>query len=251
MAIQIADHVYRLGDRVVNFYLVDHPDGLTLIDAGLPGHFGQLESYLAASGRSVSDITSVLITHGHPDHIGLAARLHAAGATVWVHERDAIILTDGPRSSLRHVKPERSMIRYLLRRPAAIATPLHIARNGGFTAPKVTDVRTFRADERLEAVPGRPRAVMLPGHTPGSAGYLYDDLGVLFTGDALVTEDGLTGHVGPTLVCRGFTNDSAAALATLDDLAGLHATMVLTGHGQPFHGSPAAAAEQARRAGQQ
>ena len=52
-----------------------------------------------------------------------------------------------------------------------------------------------------------------PGHTPGSVGYLFADRGLLFTGDALVTYDGITGHHGPTVVSRAFTHDSAAARA--------------------------------------
>jgi hypothetical protein len=33
----VAPGIDRLGDDVVNFYLVHHTDGLILVDAGLPG----------------------------------------------------------------------------------------------------------------------------------------------------------------------------------------------------------------------
>jgi glyoxylase-like metal-dependent hydrolase (beta-lactamase superfamily II) len=246
---QVAPGVDRLGDDVVSFYLLEHPDGLTLIDAGLPGHLRQLQNHLARSGRSVRDIRAVLLTHGHPDHTGLAGPLHQAGVDIWVHEEDAPILKDGPRSAMRHAKPERSMLPYLLSRPAAMGTLLNLARKGGFTAPPVPGARTFSGDQRLDTVPGRPQAVVLAGHTPGSTAYLFADQGLLFTGDALVTHDSLTGHSGPTLVCRGFTHDSAAALTSLDRLDGLPASLLLPGHGQPFAGSPRAATDQARHAG--
>jgi glyoxylase-like metal-dependent hydrolase (beta-lactamase superfamily II) len=248
-ASQFAPGVDRLGDDVVNFYLVNHPDGLVLVDAGLPGHLPQLRGHLARSGCSLGDIRAVLLTHGHPDHTGLARTLQQAGAEIWVHRQDAPILSDGPRSAMRHAKPERSMLPYLLRRPAAIGTPLHLARKGAFTAPAVTGVRTFDTDQHLERVPGRPQAIVLPGHTPGSTAYLVADRGLLFTGDAVVTHDGLTGHTGPVLVCRAFTHDGAAALAALDRLDKLAATVLLPGHGQPFTGSPSAAARQARQIG--
>ena len=234
--------IERLGDDVVNFYLVHHPDGLTLIDAGLPGHLPQVQALLP-------DVRAVLLTHGHPDHTGLAAAAHRAGADVWIHEADAPILADGPRSALRHAKPERSAVPYLLRRPAALATVLHMARRGAFGADPVPAVRTFAGDQRLDDVPGRPRVVTLPGHTPGTVAYHFPDLGALFTGDALVTLDGLTGHVGPGLVCRGFTHDGAAALASLDRLTDLPAALILPGHGEPLDASPQHAADQARRAG--
>jgi glyoxylase-like metal-dependent hydrolase (beta-lactamase superfamily II) len=246
---QVAPGVVRLGDDVVNFYLVEQPDGLILIDAGLPGHLSQLRDHLARSGRSVRDIRAVLLTHGHPDHTGLARTVQQAGAGVWVHRHDAPILSDGPRSAMRHAKPERSMLPYLLRRPAAFGTPLHLARKGAFTAPPVSSVRTFDGDQRLETVTGRPQAIAVPGHTRGSTAYLFADRGLLFTGDALVTHDGLTGHTGPTLVCRGFTHDSAAALTALHRLDGVAASLILPGHGQPFAGSPHAATDQARRLG--
>ncbi|GIF26753.1 glyoxylase-like metal-dependent hydrolase (beta-lactamase superfamily II) [Actinoplanes tereljensis] len=121
---------------------------------------------------------------------------------------------------------------------------------GGFTAAPVRDVRTFDADRILAEVPGRPEAIVVPGHTGGSTAYLFAEYGVLFTGDAVVTADGLTGRTGPTLVNRGFTQDSASARVSLDRLAQVPASLVLTGHGEPFTGSPRAAVDQARLAGQ-
>ena len=246
---EVAPGVQRLSDGVVNFYLIDDPGGLVLVDAGLPGHLVQLRGLLAASGRSLADVRAVLLTHAHPDHTGLAGRLQEAGAEIWVNQQDAAILRKGPRSALRLAKPERSVLPYLLRRPAAIATPLHLARQGAFTAPKVPQVRTFSADQCLAEVPGTPQAVCLSGHTQGSTAYLFAGRGLLFTGDALVTYDGLTGYRGPTLVCRGFTHDSAAALSALDCLDSMDAAVLLPGHGEPFTGGPHAAVQQARQAG--
>ncbi|HWG26004.1 MBL fold metallo-hydrolase [Actinospica sp.] len=247
---QVAPGVHRLGDEVVNFYLIEHEDGLVLVDAGLPGHFGLLQERVARLGYSLTDIRAVLLTHGHLDHTGLAERLRAeAGAEIWIHREDAPILADGPRSAMRHAKPERSMLPYLLRRPAAIRTPLHMARSGAFTAPKVQEFSVLPGEQPLDTVPGRPQPVLVPGHTSGSVAYHFADRGLLFTGDALVTADGMTGHTGPSLVCRGFTHDGAAALASLDRIAALPQALILPGHGRPFADGPRAAADQARHVG--
>ena len=246
---QVAPGVHRLGDHAVNFYLIEGPGGLILIDTGLPAHLEQLRGLLAGLGRSVADIRAVLLTHGHLDHTGLAHTLQEAGAVIRIHGRDAAILHDGPRSVSRHAKPERSMLPYLLRRPSALALPLHLARAGAFTAPAVQNTRGFDADQVLEDVPGAPQAVALPGHTPGSAAYLFADRGLLFTGDALVTADAFSGHTGPMIVSRCFTHDSRAALTALDRLDELTADLLLPGHGAPITDGIRTATRQAREFG--
>lgn len=246
---RVAPGVHRLGDHSVNFYLVEDPDGLIMIDAGLPAHREQLSLLLNGLGRSLADVRAVLLTHGHLDHTGLAHTLQQAGADIWVHQQDAAILRDGPRSGYRHSKPERSMLPYLLRRPSALAAPLQLALAGGFTSPAVQHTLTFDADQALKDLPGAPQAVALPGHTPGSAAYLFADRGLVFTGDALVTEDQFTGRTGPAIVSRCFTHDSRAALAALDRLDELTADVLLPGHGAPFTDGIRTATGQARQFG--
>lgn len=223
--------VQRLGDSMVNFYLVHHDDGLTLVDAGLPGQLSQLTRHLARTGHQPSDITAVLLTHTHPDHTGLAAVLREHGARILVHERDAATLRDGPRSAQRHSPPERPLLTYLLRRPQALRVPLHMARRGAFTACGVADVETF-AGGTLDT-PGRPRAIPVPGHTPGSTAFHFPHAQAIFVGDALVTHDALTGHTGPTLVCGAFTHSTPDALASLRTLSDAPTATLLPGHGDP------------------
>ena len=238
--------VYRLGDTAVNFYVIDHGDRLVLVDAGLPAHRSQLDGLLSQLGRRPSDISAVLITHAHPDHLGLAARLQADGAEIWVHQADQAALAD-PRHATRYAKPERALLPYLLRRPAALALPLHLARSGAFGEEPVTTPRVFAARGELAGVPGGPEAIPVPGHTPGSTAFAWAAHGAVFTGDALITADGLTGGTGPRLVSRGFTHDSAAALSSLEILAGLADYQVLLpGHGDPVMTGVAGAAREAR-----
>jgi glyoxylase-like metal-dependent hydrolase (beta-lactamase superfamily II) len=155
----------------------------------------------------------------------------------------------GARAASREAKPESSLLPYLIRRPATLRAIAYMGRMGGFAGSKVTDPRTVDGDRLLDDVPGRPRVVTLPGHTPGSVGYLFPDRGLLFTGDALVTYDSITGYRGPAIVSRAFTHDSREALASLTALGTLSASLLLPGHGEPFAGTPADAAAQAREAG--
>lgn len=61
-----------------------------LVDAGMPGSAPKILAALAREGFAPSDVSLLLITHRHVDHIGGAAALkHATGAPVAVHALDA------------------------------------------------------------------------------------------------------------------------------------------------------------------
>lgn len=240
--------IHRLGDHLVNFYLVDTGAALVLVDAGLPTHWDGLMGALRRLGRPVTDIAAVMITHGHPDHVGLAERVRSAsGADVWVHESDAPILAE-PRWLKTAWQPERSLLGYAIRRPSGLRAPLHLARRGALRTPAVRELRTFSADQQLD-VPGHPLAVHTPSHTHGSTSYLFPDNSIAFTGDALVTHDAVAGRVGPCVICRAFTQDSRAALASLDKIAEHEIATVLPGHGEPWTHGLAEAARQAVASG--
>jgi glyoxylase-like metal-dependent hydrolase (beta-lactamase superfamily II) len=240
--------LHRLGDSVVNFYLLQEGQDLTLVDAGLPAHYGQLTALLASLGRSPRDIRAVLLTHAHLDHVGLAERVRReAGAPVWVHALDAPALAD-PRRPAAGARAEGRLSRYLLRRPSALGVPLHLARAGAFRTPPVAAVSELRGGTTLD-LPGRPQVIEVPGHTPGSVAFHLPAQGAVLTGDALVTMDSLAGRNGPTIVCSAFTHDTAQALTSLESLAALDAGQVLPGHGDPREGGIREAVRQAQRAG--
>ena len=75
--------MYRFAVSVVNVSVVEEGGALTVIDAAMPRLYEAFVSALAGIDRSVADIAAVLITHGHPDHIGMAERLRVeSGDTV-------------------------------------------------------------------------------------------------------------------------------------------------------------------------
>ena len=48
--VEVADRVYRFGTRRINWYVAEADDALTVVDAGLPGHWDLLVKGVEALG---------------------------------------------------------------------------------------------------------------------------------------------------------------------------------------------------------
>lgn len=239
---EVAPGVHRLGNALVNCYLIEDGDSMTLVDAALPGFRPQLVAYLGSRGSSLAAIDAVILTHAHSDHVGMAEHVRTdAPATVHVHAEDEHMA----RTGKAHPREGR-MLPYL-RHPAAWKLFLVGGRLGAARTPNVGEVATF-TDGDLD-VPGRPRIVPTPGHSPGHVAFHLPDRGVLFAGDALCTYNPLTGRRGPQLMPRAFAYDIEQATASLAALERIDAGVLLAGHGEPWKDGPAAAVERARRFG--
>src|SRR5260370_5268046 len=69
---EVAPGIRRLTGGVANFYLVEQPGGLTLVDAGTPGDWQLFPRTLDTLGRRLDDLHAVVLTHAHPHHTGMA-----------------------------------------------------------------------------------------------------------------------------------------------------------------------------------
>jgi glyoxylase-like metal-dependent hydrolase (beta-lactamase superfamily II) len=240
---QLAPGVHRLGNAMVNCYLLEEGNDLTLVDGGMPGFRAQLEDYLQSRGRSVNDIAAVILTHAHSDHVGMVEGIRQdADAPVHVHEKDAEMAKTG-----KVHKRDGSMLPYLVR-PATWRLFYMGGRNGAARTPDIEAVTTFAEGGDLD-VPGRPRIIPTPGHSPGHVSFHLPEQGVLIAGDALCTYNVLTGTRGPQLLPNAFAHDSLQMLASLEALERIDAQLTLPGHGEPWEHSPAEAVARAREIG--
>jgi glyoxylase-like metal-dependent hydrolase (beta-lactamase superfamily II) len=239
---EVAPGIHRLGNEVINFYLVEEDGGMTLVDAGVPGFRGQLEAFLRERGRVLGDIDAVVLTHGHMDHVGVAEVVRQAGATVYIHEADTEMARDGVEQ-----KPERNLLPYLRYRQAWKLIGLFV-RSGALRRPKIASLSTFTDGQVLD-IPGHPLVVHTPGHCNGHVVVHLPDRGVLFVGDALCTWNPLTGRPGPQVMPGAFAVSVAGELESLERIASLEAGVVLPGHGNPWTEGTASLVARAREAG--
>jgi len=140
-------------------------------------------------GKSLSDVRALILTHGDTDHTGFAARLHhETGVAAYIHEADV------DRARLKVKKPNSG------RGPVKIG-PLagllcHSARRGGLRPQPATELQTI-ADGDVLDVPGSPRIIHTPGHTPSSVAVHVPAVDALVLGDTMTTRNVLTGVTGP------------------------------------------------------
>jgi len=226
---QIASGLHVLGSDphgTVNSYLVVENGEVTIVDAGLPAYRRTLVAELESLGLTLDAVRALVLTHGDSDHIGFAKWLwQEKGIPARVHAADV------ERARLDVTKPNRGWGPVKARPLAGFLW--YSARRGGLRVPPVGDVTTFADGDELD-VPGRPRIIHVPGHTPGSVAIHVPGVDALFLGDAMTTRNVLTGAEGPKPA--PFTLDPGQARQSLDRIRAVDATWVLPGHGPAWDG---------------
>jgi glyoxylase-like metal-dependent hydrolase (beta-lactamase superfamily II) len=242
---EAAPGIHRVECAYTNFYLVEDEAGdlLTLVDAGVPAAWSELESALEQLGRSRDQIAALVLTHAHFDHVGIAERLRRErGVPVHVHENDVPLA----RHPLQY-SHEESRLKALLH-PGSLPIMAALTRARAFFPDGVREVTRYDQDAGTLDVPGSPTVVFTPGHTLGHCALHFADRDALIAGDAIVNLDPYTGDSGPRLVSGAATADRARALGSLEAIAETGAEIVLTGHGETWTDGARPAVEHAREA---
>lgn len=225
----VAPGIHRLEHAYVNCYLVEEAGAVTLVDAAFPSTWRHLLSALSEIGRSLTDVSALVLTHAHFDHVGFAVRaVKELQLPVWVHPGDHRLAAH-PYSYQR----ERTPFLYPFKYPKSIGVISAMAAAGALTVKGVNDVRELPSSGVLD-VPGHPTIVFSPGHTNGHCALHFPDRDALITGDALVTLDPYKGSRGAQIIAGAATANSPQALDSLTALAETDATIVLPGHGEPW-----------------
>ena len=224
----------------VNIYALDEGDGWTIVDAGLSSKRSKaIWEQLLAGPLQGKPVTRVILTHHHPDHVGLAGWFRARGAelcatrTAWLYARMLTLdVQDRPSAEAmtfyrRAGLSEADLAKREADRPFNFSDVVELMPVG-FT--RLTEGQRLRGA-------GREWTIRIgQGHAPDHA-TLWSDDGIVLGGDQLLP--GISANIGvyPTepeadpltewlQSCRAFQ-----AHARDDQL-------ILPGHKLPFTGLP-------------
>lgn len=204
MSMEFLKGVHVLDTYAHSILLVD--DRLILVDTAVADQVSRVLDYLAKQRVKPSDLTTIFVTHVHPDHIGgLATIKKDSPAKVAASSIEAEYISkkrtyDGPPGARTQRQP---------------GTPVDVL---------LADGQTF---EGL-------KVIFTPGHTRGSISLLDETRSLLIAGDAARNEEGLAP------MDDEFNVDPKMHRESIRKLARLHFENAIFGHGAPIQGGASA-----------
>ena len=218
------------------YAIIGDAGSVVLVDAGLPSSARGALGALRGVGCQPEDVTGVLATHGHSDHVG--------GMTTVMEQTPAVsLLPERCRSYLSGETPRNfgldSNVRFLpmagqhkfertaLRELVEVGTTMGYGRRATFELPFVPSGFLAAGDP----VPGAPgwTVIATPGHTDDSISLYHAGSATLLSGDEVLTHDGRA-WFNPEWVDRNLHSE------TEERLRALEVRHLLPGHGHPIEG---------------
>jgi len=195
---QVALGIYQLKIPIpdnplehLNSYLIEGKDGWLMIDTGwyTADAFSALLAELSALGLSLTDITTIIVTHVHPNHFGLAGRIkHMSPHTElmthrWeanliesrymrfaeLQDKIAVLLKSQGVPSVDIPKLESASMPAL--KFVTMALPDHALYGGEIVSTGIYDIEV----------------IWTPGHSPGHICLYEPQNELLFSGDHILT----------------------------------------------------------------
>jgi len=228
----VAPGVWGLRDRFVNVYLIHNAvdKKWVLVDTGLKHTASKILELADNFFWPDSKPASIILTHGHFDHVGSVAELAREwDVPVYVHLMELPYLTG--LSAYPPADPWAGGGLMSLVSPAFPAGPINISDH----------IKLLPEDGSVPDLP-EWKYIHTPGHSPGHISLFRKRDRLLIAGDAFVTtqqESALSVMMQKRRITgppRYFTSDWRAAGKSVAQLAALEPEIVATGHGQPMRG---------------
>jgi metallo-beta-lactamase class B len=148
--VRIAAHTWAIGTAGITALLVKTDDGALLIDGGLPQAADMLLANMRALGVAPGDLKLILASHAHGDHAGaIAAIQRATGAQVLNSAETAELMARGGSNDIHF--------------------------GDDILYPPVQTDRILHDGEIVALGSIRLTPHFIPGHTPGSIAWTWDD----------------------------------------------------------------------------
>jgi len=217
---------------IVNVYLVRLDDGWLLIDTGMQTEacFQALTRALEGLAVDWRDIRHVLLTHIHPDHMGLASRVIAlTGAPLHLHWADHQLLAEITNRERHHAWQQEVLT--IAGVPGEMRKLVHsslLEIQQSFQ--RLTPDRLLSGGESFSTPHGALEVIWTPGHSPGHVCLYGQGRRVLISGDHILE------HISPNIGWQPGRDVLGEFLSSLDRIAGLEVDLILPSHGAPFSG---------------
>ena len=192
-------------------------DTITIIDAGWRWTGGRVLNQLRRLGRSPQQVSYIISTHMHLDHIGGMGHVkqHSSGR-VAAHAHEVAFLQRDGQIRLPNPSPNPALGMLL----APICTLLR---------PPQVEVDILLQQGSQFSILGGMEVIDTPGHTPGSISLYFPSQGLLMVGDALEYKRGKL-----RLPSRWFTTDMARAKDSVFRIAELDFDILCFSHFPPI-----------------
>lgn len=223
--------------RTVNMHALVGKDGWALVDAGMgtPDARAALTAGLQRAGLRIDKLKTIVLTHHHPDHVGLSGELQEkSGAVVYMHPIDEKVMQFGfggkmpdrfkrvsqfflqhglPPTDLWFTKVEPEVMHDIIRVPPHEA--FQLVEDGA----------------HISLVGEDYRVIWVPGHSDGQICLFRERDGVFLSADHVLPR--ITPNIG-LYSQYDRPNPLQDYLDSLVKILPLPATLVLPGHGEPF-----------------
>jgi glyoxylase-like metal-dependent hydrolase (beta-lactamase superfamily II)/predicted ester cyclase len=216
---QVAEGVWLVRggfpQKVMNVYLIEDGDGVTVFDAGIRAMTRGIASVAAGLGG----MTRIVLGHGHPDHRGAAPGL---GVPVFCHP-DNVADTEGDGGE--HYFDFSKLDWY--------ARPVVPRLLGMWDGGPVKVEGTVTEGDDIAGF----KVIDLPGHAPGQIGLWREADRLALTTDCFYTLNPQTGQKGAVRVPHeAFNWDTEKARASIRKLAEMEPAAAWPGHADPLKG---------------
>lgn len=223
----------------INLWVLDDGDGWAIVDTGLnAAGVRQHWEMLFAGAMAGRPVRRVIVTHYHPDHLGLAGWLCERWGVPLEITRTEYLLARTLTLDVRDTPPADAIDFYARAGWPQERLAAFSARHwGGFSkvvSPLPSGFKRLQAGHVL-TIGGRAwRIVVGRGHSPEHACLVCDELGLMIAGDQVLPRITSNISVYPT---EPQADPLADWLASIEMLRSIDAqTRVLPAHNEPFEG---------------